>query len=206
MALLGQFAALCGAPVSTGALFTRLFEESLKGDADCGGVVPVNYYSGEGVTHLDAGRPLLVRGPESRFTLANLMRGSIYSAMATLKLGLDILNREQVAVDRLMGHGGLFKTPGVAQRYLAAAANAPVTCMSTAGEGGPYGMALLAAYRLAAREGCTAPLDQWLEQAVFAGAPGRTVAPDAADVAGFEAFMKRYQGALAAERAAVEHF
>ena len=206
VALLGQFAALCGAPVSTGALFTRLFEESLKGDADCGGVVPVNYYSGEGVTHLDAGRPLLVRGPESRFTLANLMRGSIYSAMATLKLGLDILNREQVAVDRLMGHGGLFKTPGVAQRYLAAAANAPVTCMSTAGEGGPYGMALLAAYRLAAREGCTAPLDQWLEQAVFAGAPGRTVVPDAADVAGFEAFMKRYQGALAAERAAVEHF
>lgn len=206
VALLGQFAALCGAPVSTGALFTRLFEESLKGDADCGGVVPVNYYSGEGVTHLDAGRPLLVRGPESRFTLANLMRGSIYSAMATLKLGLDILNREQVAVDRLMGHGGLFKTPGVAQRYLAAAANAPVTCMSTAGEGGPYGMALLAAYRLAAREGCTAPLDQWLEQAVFAGVPGRTVAPDAADVAGFEAFMKRYQGALAAERAAVEHF
>ena len=206
VALLGQFAALCGAPVSTGALFTRLFEESLKGDADCGGVVPVNYYSGEGVTHLDAGRPLLVRGPESRFTLANLMRGSIYSAMATLKLGLDILNREQVAVDRLMGHGGLFKTPGVAQRYLAAAANVPVTCMSTAGEGGPYGMALLAAYRLAAREGCTAPLDQWLEQAVFAGAPGRTVVPDAADVAGFEAFMKRYQGALAAERAAVEHF
>ncbi|MGN0644528.1 xylulokinase [Gemmiger sp.] len=206
VALLGQFAALCGAPVSTGALFTRLFEESLKGDTDCGGVVPVNYYSGEGVTHLDAGRPLLVRGPESRFTLANLMRGSIYSAMATLKLGLDILNREQVAVDRLMGHGGLFKTPGVAQRYLAAAANAPVTCMSTAGEGGPYGMALLAAYRLAAMEGCTAPLDQWLEQAVFAGAPGSTIAPDAADVAGFEAFMKRYQGALAAERAAVEHF
>ena len=173
---------------------------------DCGGVVPVNYYSGEGVTHFDAGRPLLLRGPQSEFTLANLMRGHIYSAMATLKIGLDILRGEQVAVDRLLGHGGLFKTPGVAQRYLAAAAQAPVTVMQTAGEGGPYGMALLAGYRLAVLQGSTLGLADHLQQQVFAGAAGSTLAPDAADVAGFDAFLARYKAALYAERAAVEHF
>ena len=111
---------------------------------DCGGVIPVNYYSGEGVTHFDAGRPMLLRGPESDFSLANLMRANIYSAFATLAIGLDILNEEHVPLDTLLGHGGLFKTPVVGQKYMAAACRAPVTCMESAGEGGPYGMALLA--------------------------------------------------------------
>ena len=119
---------------------------------------------------------------------------------------LDILRGEQVAVDRLLGHGGLFKTPGVAQRYLAAAAQAPVTVMQTAGEGGPYGMALLAGYRLAVLQGSTLSLADHLQQKVFAGAAGSTLAPDAADVAGFDAFLARYKAALYAERAAVEHF
>ena len=146
--LLAESAALCGANIDKGALFTLLFNESLHGAPDCGGITPVNYISGESVTHLDAGVPLLLRRPDSAFTLANFMRANIYSAFATLAMGLEILRKENVAVNTLLGHGGIFKTPGVAQRYLAAAAGAPVTCMETAGEGGSYGMALLAAYRL----------------------------------------------------------
>lgn len=203
--LFGQVAALCGAEIPTAELFPRLFAASLEGAPDCGGLVPVNYYSGEGVTHFDAGCPLLLRSAQSAFTLPNLMRAHIYSAMATLKIGLDILQDEKVAVDRLLGHGGLFKTPGVAQRYLAAAARAPVTVMQTTGEGGPYGMALLAGYRLAVLEGCPLHLADYLQQKIFADAPGSTLAPDEADVAGFAAFLERYKAALHAERAAVEH-
>ena len=125
--LLAESAALCGAGIDKGALFTRLFNESLKGAPDCGGVVPINYISGESVTHFDAGLPLLLRRPNSDFTLANFMRANIYSAFATLALGLNILKQEHVALDTLLGHGGIFKTPGVAQRYLAAAAGAPVS-------------------------------------------------------------------------------
>ena len=138
--LLAESAALCGANIDKGALFTLLFNESLHGAPDCGGITPVNYISGESVTHLDAGVPLLLRRPDSAFTLANFMRANIYSAFATLAMGLEILRKENVAVNTLLGHGGIFKTPGVAQRYLAAAAGAPVTCMETAGEGGSYGM------------------------------------------------------------------
>ena len=200
--LLAEAAALCGAEVDKGALFTALFERSLQGAADAGGIVPVNYYSGEGVTHFDAGCPLLLRRPDSRLDLANFMRGQIYSAMATLAIGLDILRREQVGVDSLTGHGGLFKTPGVAQRYLAAAAGAPVTVMRTAGEGGPYGMALLAAYALHRAPGQT--LADYLGTRVFAGAQSRTLTPDPADEKGFAAFLGRYRQALAAERAALD--
>ena len=132
--LLAENAALCGANIDKGALFTLLFNESLHGALDCGGITPVNYISGESVTHLDAGVPLLLRRPDSAFTLANFMRANIYSAFATLAMGLEILRKENVAVNTLLGHGGIFKTPGVAQRYLAAAAGAPVTCMETAGE------------------------------------------------------------------------
>lgn len=202
--LFGQVAALCGAPQKAADLFPLLFNASLEGAADCGGVVPVNYYSGEGVTHFDAGCPLLVRGAQSDFSLPNLMRAHIYSAMATLKIGLDILQDEHVAVDRLLGHGGLFKTPGVAQKYLAAAAKAPVTVMQTAGEGGPYGMALLAGYRLAVLQGCTLNLADYLQQTIFADAPGSTLAPEESDVAGFTAFLEQYKTALKAERAAVD--
>lgn len=203
VSVLGQAAALCGSKTDTGTLFTRLFQLSLEGAPDCGGVVPINYYSGEGVTHFDAGRPLLLRGPDSDFSLANLMRAHIYSAMATLKIGLDILNTEHVALDKLLGHGGLFKTPGVAQRYLAAAAGAPVTVMETAGEGGPYGMALLAAYALKKAQG--EALADYLQNKVFDTAPGSTLAASTAELEGFAAFMVRYKNALEAERAAVKH-
>ena len=200
--LLAQNAELCGAKVNKGELFTKLFNLSLQGAPDCGGVIPVNYYSGEGVTHFDAGRPMLLRGPESDFSLANLMRANIYSAFATLAIGLDILNEEHVTLDTLLGHGGLFKTPGVAQRYLAAAAHTAVTCTETAGEGGPYGMALLAAYRVEHADGET--LANYLQNRVFAGAASTTLNPDAADEAGFTAFLKEYKKALCAERTAVE--
>lgn len=201
--LLAQNAALCGAKTEKSELYPKLFALSMQGAPDCGGLTPLNYYSGEGVTHLDAGMPLLLRGPDSDFSLANLMRAHIYSAFATLKLGLDILSGEQVALDRLLGHGGLFKTPGVAQRYLAAAANTAVTCMETAGEGGPYGMALLAAYRLAVKNGSELTLADYLQQQVFSNAQSVTMAPDHRDAVGFAAFMTRYTAALAAERAAL---
>lgn len=199
--LLAESAALCGAGIDKGALFTRLFNESLKGAPDCGSVVPINYISGESVTHFDAGLPLLLRRPNSDFTLANFMRANIYSAFATLALGLNILKQEHVALDTLLGHGGIFKTPGVAQRYLAAAAGAPVTCMETAGEGGPYGMALLAAYRLYRRAGET--LAAYLNRCVFADARSVTLAPDADDTDGFAKFLIEYKNALNAERAVV---
>lgn len=204
--LFGQVAALCGAPCEPDKLYPLLFGASLEGAPDCGGLTPVNYYSGEGVTHFDAGRPLLLRSPQSSLSLPELMRAHIYSAMATLKIGLDLLRQEQVPMKRLLAHGGLFKTPGVAQRYLAAAAQAPVTVMQTAGEGGPYGMALLAAYRRAVLEGSSLSLVEYLQQQIFAGAEGTTLTPEPADAQGFEAFLERYKAALPAERAAVEYF
>ena len=141
---------------------------------------------------------MVVRRPDSNFTLANLLRAQLYSTMATLKLGMDILAEEQVAIDSLTGHGGLFKTPVVGQRYMAAACNAPVTCMATAGEGGPYGMALLVSYMMNRAEGET--LDVYLDN----GASGSTLYPNEADVAGFNAYIKRYRALLRVERAAVE--
>lgn len=200
--LLAESAALCGANIDKGALFTLLFNESLHGAPDCGGITPVNYISGESVTHLDAGVPLLLRRPDSAFTLANFMRANIYSAFATLAMGLEILRKENVAVNTLLGHGGIFKTPGVAQRYLAAAAGAPVTCMETAGEGGSYGMALLAAYRLHRADGET--LAAYLNRCVFADAQSTTLFPDPAEQSGFAAFLTQYQTALKAERAVVK--
>ena len=200
--ILRETADLFGAAPGGGELYTRLYEKSLEGDADCGGVLVCNYLAGEGVTHMDAGRPLVVRGPDSNFTLANFFRAQLYSTMATLKIGMDILAGEHVAIDSLTGHGGLFKTPVVGQSYLAAACKAPVTCMETAGEGGPYGMALLAAYRLNRNEGES--LENFLSGRVFAGASGSTVQPDAASAAGFDAYIQRYTALLEVERAAVE--
>ena len=176
--VLRETAELFGAAPPAGELFTRLYQKSLDGDPDCGGVTVCNYLAGEGVTHMDAGRPLVVRMPESRFTLANFFRAQLYSTLATLKIGMDILAAEGVAIDSLTGHGGLFKTPLVGQKYLAAACSAPVTCMDTAGEGGPYGMALLAAYRVWKSDGET--------------------------VDGFNAYMERYQALLHVECKAVE--
>ncbi|MGM9590843.1 MAG: xylulokinase [Faecousia sp.] len=200
--VLGETAKLFGAEPSTGDLYTKLYEKSLEGDPDCGGILVCNYMAGEGVTHLDAGRPMVVRRPESKFTLANFFRSQLYATMSTLKIGMDILAEEKVAIDSLTGHGGLFKTPVVGQKYMAAACNAPVTCMETAGEGGPYGMALLAAYMLRKGEGET--LEQYLNDHVFAGTKGTTLQPDQADVDGFNAYIAAYKNLLKVEKTAVE--
>ena len=200
--VLGEAARLFGANPSAGELYQKLYEKSLEGAPDCGGVLVCNYLAGEGVTHLDAGRPLVVRRPDSAFNLANFFRAQLYATMATLKIGMDILAEEGVAIDSLTGHGGLFKTPGVGQRYMAAACNAPVTCMDTAGEGGPYGMALLAAYLLRREEG--ERLEDFLSNRVFAGVSGSTVAPDGAEAAAFGAYIQHYKALLQVERAAAE--
>ena len=201
--LLSEFAQLIGAPQDKGTLFTKLFRKALEGDADCGGLVSYNYFSGEGVTDLDEGRPLFARTPNASFTLANFMRTHILSALATLKIGLDILTgEEQVQVDKLYGHGGFFKTPEVGQRMLSAAIGAPVSCMETAGEGGPYGMALLAAYMLRKEDRET--LADYLDSRVFAGAASTTLMAEKTDIDGFNRFLTRYKKAFQAEKDAVE--
>lgn len=184
-------------------VFTAMFRSAAAGAADGGGLLLYNYLSGEPVTGLNEGRPLLARTPEGQLTFANFMRVQLYSAVATLKLGLDILSGEQVVVHRLLGHGGFFKTPEVGQRIMAAAAGAPVSVMETAGEGGPWGMALLAAYRAEQAGGQT--LEDYLSQRVFAGQTVSTIAPDPADEAGFAAFMERYAKGFPIQRTAVEH-
>ncbi|MDR1807466.1 MAG: ATPase [Propionibacteriaceae bacterium] len=198
--LFGEFAARAGVPVADAVTFGALFRAALDGEPDAGGVLAFNYLAGEPITGLAEGRPLVVRPPDARFTLANFMRAQLFAAFATLKLGMRLLEAEGVAVDRLFAHGGVFKTEGVAQRLLAAALGAPVTVGDTAAEGGAWGMAVLADYR---RSGGGTPLADWLDTAVFAGAATRTLAPDPADVAGFAAFLERYERALAVQRAAV---
>ena len=200
--VLGEAARLFGADPGAGEVYTKLYEKSLEGDPDCGGVLVCNYLAGEGVTHMDAGRPLVARTPESSFTLANFFRSQLYATMSTLKIGMDILAQEGVAIDSLTGHGGLFKTPVVGQRYMAAACNAPVTCMETAGEGGPYGMALLASFLLN-RDG-EERLEDFLAQKVFAGVSGSTVRPDPACAEGFNTYIQRYKALLEVEKTAVE--
>lgn len=201
--LFSQFAYAIGANGDKSKLFPLLFKKALEGDPDCGGLLSYNYFSGEGITDLDEGRPVFARTPDCKFTLANFMRTHLLSALATLKIGLDILTgEEKVEIDKLYGHGGFFKTPGVGQRMLSAAVGAPVSVMETAGEGGPYGMALLAAYLLHKAPGET--LEDYLDQKVFAGAKSSTLMADEADKAGFEAFLARYVKALPVERAAVE--
>ena len=200
--VLKETAQLFGAEPSAGELYTKLYEKSLEGDADCGGLLVCNYMAGEGITHMDAGRPMVVRRPDSRFTLANFFRAQLYSTMSTLKLGMDILAQENVAIDSLTGHGGLFKTPVVGQKYLAAACNAPVSCMTTAGEGGPYGMALLTAYMANKSDGES--LEDYLNAHVFNTVSGSTMEPDPDDVAGFNNYINEYTKLLQVEEKAVE--
>lgn len=201
--LFKEFMQAMGLEVDMNELFGTLYRKAMEGDKDCGGLMAYNYFSGEHITGFDEGRPLFARKPDSKFTLANFMRTHLYSSLGALKTGLDILfKQEHVELDELMGHGGLFKTKGVGQSIMAAAANVPVTCMETAGEGGAWGIALLAAYMINKAEGET--LDAYLNEKVFAGQKGSTLAPDAADVEGFEAFMKGYVAGLPMERAAVE--
>lgn len=200
--LFGEFAELMGFPTEPDKLYGSLYREALKGDADCGGLFACGYLSGEPITDFTEGRPMFFRLPDSRFHLANFMRSHLYSSLATLKIGMDLLTEEEdVKLDRLMGHGGLFKTAGVGQRIMAAAAMTPVSVMETAGEGGPWGMALLASYMT---EGKGESLEEYLERRVFADTRATTIEPDEADVKGFQAYMKRYRAGLAAERAAVE--
>ena len=164
--LFSEFCELMGMETNKGELFTKLFRKALEGERDCGGLLSYNYFSGEGVTDLDEGRPVFARTPDARLTLANFMRTHLLSALATLKIGLDILTQtEHVEIDKLYGHGGFFKTPEVGQRMLSAAVGAPVSVMETAGEGGPYGMALLAAYML--WKGADESLPDYLDGKVF---------------------------------------
>ena len=184
-------------------LYGTLYKKALEGEADCGGLLAYNYVSGEPVTGFDEGRALFVRTPKARFTLANFMRVHLFTSLGALKTGMDILlKKENVKIDRLLGHGGLYKTPGVGQRVTAAAMNAPVSVMETAGEGGAWGIALLASYMLHREEGET--LAEYLSRRVFADTESVTVKPKPSDVAGFEAFMERYTKGLAIEKAAIE--
>lgn len=200
--LFGQFAELAGADISKTDLYALLYNHALTGAADCGGMVAYNYFAGEPITGLDEGRPLFARNPGGML-LANFIRAHLYSSVATLKLGLDILfQKEHVALDSLLGHGGLFKTPVVGQRVMAAAAGVPVTVMETAGEGGPYGMALLAAHMSCKADSET--LEDFLKNRVFFDAPSTTIAPTPEDLAGFSAYTARYSAGLAMERAAVD--
>jgi sugar (pentulose or hexulose) kinase len=182
-------------------LYGKLFNQALEGDADCGGLMAYNYVSGEPVTGLADGRPLFVRSANDKFNLANFMRAHLYGAIGVLKIGNDILLKEEkIKVDRITGHGGYFKTKGVGQRMLAAALNSPISVMETAGEGGAWGIALLAGY-LINKNGKN--LADYLEQVVFGGNTGVSVAPTAEDVEGFNRYIENYKAALPIEQAAV---
>lgn len=199
-----EYTELLGVEVDMNRIFSTLYNNALAGDPDCGGLVAFNYFSGEPVTGLKEGRPLFVRSVGNRFNLANFMRANISAAVAVLKIGNDILfNDEKVKVDRITGHGGLFKTKGVGQRILAAALNSPISVMETAGEGGAWGMALLAGYLVNNKD--ERNLADYLETVVFAGNTGTSISPTAEEVAGFDAYIENYKACLPIEQAAVEH-
>lgn len=203
--LFGEFADAFGMGKDRNQLFGTLYNKALEGDADCGGLMAYNYFSGEPITGFEEGRPLFLRMPDSKFTLANFMRTHLYSSLATLKIGLDILfKKENVKIKSIMGHGGLFKTPVVGQRIMAAAIDTPVSVMDTASEGGAWGIAILASYLKDKEQEET--LTDYLKHKIFAGQTGTTIEPDDQDVAGFETFMEKYVKCLPAERAAVDSF
>ncbi len=196
----GEFAALCGKAMDKSELYELLYRNALTGDADCGGTVAYNFLSGEPVAGAEKGRPMYFRTPGGSFSLANFFRAQLYSSMAALKLGMDILfEKENVSVERITGHGGLFKVQGVAQQFLADGLSSPVSVMKTAGEGGAWGMALLAAY---AADGKGRSLPEFLENEVFSSMEAVTVMPDEKGAAGFSAFIANYKKGLAAEYAA----
>jgi len=200
--MLRETVQLFGANPTTAELYDKLYQKSLEGAEDCAGVLSYNYLSGEPVTGLTEGRPVIVRRPDASFTLANFLRANLYSALASLRIGMEILYKEGAKPDRLTGHGGLFKTEYVGQKYMADAMGTPVSVMMTAGEGGPYGMAVLAAYCI--WKSVNETLDEYLEKRVFAGAKVVTVQPDDNGVAGFNTFLKAYVSGLTVEKAAVE--
>ena len=198
-----EYQQLLGVPVDMDEVYGKLYNHALTGDADCGGLMAYNYISGEPVTGLAEGRPLFVRSAHDKFNLANFMRTNLYASVGVLKIGNDILfNDEQVQVDRITGHGGLFKTKGVGQRILAAAINSPIYVMETAGEGGAWGIALLAAYMENKRPNQS--LAGYLDEVVFAGEAGEEIAPTAEEVAGFNTYIENYKLGLGIEEAAVK--
>ena len=197
--MFARFAEATGSPLDPDAVYDALFAEALLGEPDAGGLLAFNYLAGEPITGLDAGRPLFVRTPDSRFTLANVMRAQLYGVFGTLALGMRVLADEDVAIDRMYAHGGMFRTAGVAQRFLAGALAAPVSVAETAAEGGAWGMAVLAAFASSAES----DLATYLRSSVFAGTALQTADPEPDDVAGFAAYLDRYRAGLAVERAAV---
>ncbi len=197
-----EFSKLSGGELTKPQVYDLLYGEALKGDKDCGGLVNFNYFSGEPVTHLESGRPLFIRKENAQMSLANFMRAQVFSTMGALKIGMEILENEQVAIDRLTGHGGLFKTEYVGQRLMAGAFNTPVTVMETAGEGGAWGIAILAKY---AADKTGESLDDYLNNRVFSSCKSSTVEPDAADSEGFDAYMKLYKKGLIVEKSATEN-
>ncbi len=198
-----EFAESFGMDVNMDQLFGTLYHKALEGEKDCGGLLAYNYFSGEHITGFEEGRPMFVRTPDSRFNLANFMRANLYTSLGALKVGLDILMKEEkVAVDRITGHGGLFKTKGVGQSILAGAMDATVSVMKTAGEGGAWGIALLASYMIQKDAGET--LEDYLQQKVFGGDEGEKMDPNPEDVKGFDEFICRYRAGFPIERAAVD--
>ncbi len=200
--IFAEFMESMGMEVDMNELYGNLYRKALEGDKDCGGLLSYCYFSGEHITGFEEGRPLFVRTPDSRFNLANFMRTHLCTSLGALKVGMDILLKEEgVQAEQIMGHGGLFKTKGVGQQIMAAAMNTPVTVMETAGEGGAWGIALLASY-MEKKNGES--LDEFLAKEVFSGENGSTVVPDAEDVEGFNVFIKRYKEGFPIERAAVD--
>ncbi|MDO4519244.1 MAG: FGGY-family carbohydrate kinase [Eubacteriales bacterium] len=198
-----EFQQSLGVEVDMDKLYGTLYKKALEGDADCGGLLSYCYFSGEHVTGFEEGRPLFVRSSESKFNLANFMRTHLYTSIGAMRVGMDLLmNKEHVKVDRLLGHGGLFKTEGVGQQFLADSVNVPVSVMSTAGEGGAWGIALLASYLVNKEDGET--LASYLDEKVFSKYEGSTLAPTEEGVKGYNAFMERYMKGLSIERAAVD--
>lgn len=201
--LFKEFCDTFGIEMDMDRLYGVLYNKALEGEKDCGGLLAYNYFSGEHITHLSEGRPLFVREQNCRFNLANFMRTHLYTALGAIKVGNDLLlGEEGVKVDVIWGHGGLFKTEGVGQKVLAAALNTPVSVMKTAGEGGAWGIAILAAYMLAGEDGES--LSDYLENKVFKDAESTTIVPDEEDVKGYEVFIEKYKTGLEIEKAAVE--
>ena len=201
--LFGQFAAAIGTPVDAGTLYGTLFRAAIADDVDsnCGGLINYPFRSGEFLAGLPEGRPLFARGPEARMSLGNFMRAQLFSAFSPVKIGMDVMTKDEgFAVDSLVGHGGIFTTPKVAQKILAAAFDTPIKVMSTAAEGGAWGMAVLADYLWHADQ----PLDEFLDARVFADAASTTENPDEGDVAGFEEFFDRFRKGLPIEHVAIE--
>ncbi len=205
VSLFKEFVDASGFSMNMDTLYGILYRKALEGDSDCGGLLSYGYFSGESITKFEEGRPLFVRSANSKFNLSNFMRSHLFTALGALKIGLDILVKEEkVAIDKMLGHGGLFKTEGVGQKIMAAAFNSPVTVMKTASEGGAWGMAILASYLVQKGQGET--LDHYLLEKVFYGQEGSCIEPAKEDVVGFNTFIERYKAGLPIERAAVDVF